>query len=111
MKLELRNWVAKVNSYLLGGIVPDYANAVAITSLPYTAPSFGIVMYVVGDGSISGARNLTINGIEVGIARNMTNGSASTITAVVGKGDIVSGTYGVWGAMRFIPYKFGGGTT
>lgn len=104
MKLDLKELIKKM---ILAGLVPDYAHPVGISSLPYTAPSFGIVMYVVGDGSIAGGRNLIVNGQEVGLFQTIANGGRGTITAIVSKGDIVSSTYSIWGTMRFIPYKLG----
>lgn len=111
MKLDLKELLAKITVLASGGLVPDYAHVTEVTALPYTAPSYGIIMYVVGDGSSVGARDLTVNGTQVGVAYSSVGGglgSISTITAVVGKGDIVSGSYGIWGHMRFIPYKLGG---
>lgn len=88
------------------GIVPNYSGVISLSSLPYTAPSYGIVMYAVGDGANAGARDLIVNGTVVGLAK-ASNGEISTITALVAKGDIISGSYGIWGTMRFIPYTMG----
>lgn len=102
---DLTNILNEVLPPNIAGIVPDYGSAVRITSLPYTAPSFGIVMYAVGDGGGTGVRDLLINGTQVALVRNV-NGEISTVTAFVSKGDIVSGAYGIWGTMRFVPYSF-----
>ena len=107
MIAKLKELLAKtLQSILWGGLIPDYAHYITIGGLPYTAPSFGIVMYEVGDGASAGFRNLLINGADVGWFQSPTNGGRGTITAIVKKGDIVSGTYGIWGVMRFIPYKW-----
>lgn len=88
------------------GIVPNYSGVTSLSSLPYTAPSYGIVMYAVGDGANAGVRDLIVNDTVVGLAK-ASNGEISTITALVAKGDIISGSYGIWGTMRFIPYTMG----
>ncbi len=114
MKLDLKELIGKlINSPIVP--LPDYTNVSEVTALPYTAPNNGIIMYVVGDGSAIGARDLFINGTQVAVAYSSLGGglaSVSTITAAVAKGDIISGTYAIWGHMRFIPYKYvGGGST
>ena len=86
------------------GLKLDYAHCVTITALPYTVQGFGVIMYAVGDGSVAGARNLIINGQEVGWFQTPASGGRGTITAFVSSGDIVNGTYSIWGTMRFIPY-------
>lgn len=86
------------------GITPDYARAVTISSLPYTAPDYGIIIYKIGDGTNAGERDLIINGVEVARAR-ATAGVVSTTTIFVSKGDTVSGGLGIWGYMKFIPCR------
>lgn len=87
-----------------GGLSPDYANYETVTTLPYSVPQDGIIMYAVGDGDGAGTRDLLINGSQFGLVKNPAGG-ISTITAMVSAGDTVSGTYGIWGTMRFIPFK------
>ena len=88
----------------IAGITPDYGSAVSIASLPYTAPNFGIIIYTIGDGTNAGERNLTVNGVEVARARCISGGT-TTVTALVSKEDTVSGALGIWGTMRFVPYR------
>ena len=83
---------------------PDYGNVQTVSALPYTALKAGIIMYAVGNGADPGSRDLIINGTQVGLSASK-NGEISTITAIVAAGDTVSGTYGIWGTMRFIPFK------
>jgi phage-related protein len=87
-----------------GGLSPDYANYETVTTLPYSVSQDGIIMYAVGDGSGAGTRDLLINGSQFGLVKNPVGG-ISTITAMVSAGDTVGGTYGIWGTMRFIPFK------
>ena len=101
---DLTNILNEVLPLNIVGITPDYGSAVSITSLPYTAPGFGIVIYTIGDGTNSGERNLTVNGVEIARARGV-SGETTTVTALVSAGDIVSGTLGIWGTMRFVPYS------
>lgn len=87
-----------------GGLVPDYSNVSSISSLPYNVTRPGVIMYAVGDGDGAGTRDLLINNSQIGLVKNPAGG-ISTITAMVSAGDTVSGTYGIWGTMRFIPFK------
>lgn len=87
-----------------GGLVPDYSNFSIVSSLPYNVTRPGVIMYAVGNGADPGSRDLIINGTQVGLSTSK-NGEISTITAIVAAGDTVSGTYGIWGTMRFIPFK------
>lgn len=89
---------------------PDWANAVDITTLPFTAPDDGTLVLIVGNTSSYGGRNFYIDDIKVGEFQSTSNsvGSMSTLTFPICKGQILTskGEYAaVWGSYKFVPWK------
>lgn len=89
---------------------PDWANAVTITALPFTAPDDGTLVLTVGTTSAYGGRNFYIDDIKVGEYQSTVNsvGSISTLTFPICKGQVLSskGAYvAVWGTYKFVPWK------
>ena len=89
---------------------PDWANAVEITALPFTAPDDGTLVLIVGTTSAYGGRHFYIDDIKVGEYQSTSNsvGSISTLTFPICKGQVLSskGAYAtVWGSYKFVPWK------
>ena len=89
---------------------PDWANAVEITTLPFTAPDDGTLVLTVGTQGVYGGRNFYIDDIKVGEYQSTSNsvGSISTLTFPICKGQVLSskGSYtAVWGCYKFVPWK------
>ena len=89
---------------------PDWANAVEITTLPFTAPDDGTLVLIVGTTTAYGGRNFYIDDIKVGEYQSTNNsvGSISTLTFPICKGQVLSskGSYtAVWGSYKFVPWK------
>ena len=89
---------------------PDWANAVEITALPFTAPDDGTLVLIVGSTTAYGGRNFYIDDIKVGEYQSTSNsvGSMSTLTFPICKGQVLSGkgSYtAVWGSYKFVPWK------
>lgn len=85
-------------------MIPDYSNRQEIMSVPFTAPTAGIVNYIMGDGSGAGARTITINNTAIAWAF-ISAGERTTMTAIVGEGDILDITPNQWGNAYFFPLK------
>ena len=89
---------------------PDWANAVEITTVPFTAPDDGTLVLIVGTTTAYGGRNFYIDDIKVGEYQSTSNsvGSISTLTFPICKGQVLSskGAYNaVWGSYKFVPWK------
>ena len=96
--------INNLNSNLMNiKYLPDYNNAISITSQTYTLPSDGIIAIITGDGKNMGARTYYINGVVVA-HNSVTEGWVSS-TIIGSKGDIFSIDYSVWGSCTFIPFK------
>lgn len=78
---------------------PDWSRAIAITSLPYTAPEDGMIVGFNGYGTPT---DLSINNVTV--SRGIDGSDYNQIQCPVAKGDILSGTYGT-ASLKFVPYK------
>lgn len=85
-------------------MIPDYSNRQEIMSVPFTAPTEGIVNYIMGDGSAAGARTITVNGTAIAWA-TVSAGERATMTAIVGKNDVLNITPNSWGNAYFFPFK------
>lgn len=84
----------------------DYAHAISILSLPYTAPSRGVA-YLTVQVSGAGMRVFSVNDVEVARASCIPydNGYyGTTATILMEKGDILSSPYSVAGTYKFVPY-------
>ena len=96
--------INNLNSNLMNiKYLPDYNNAISITSQTYTLPSDGIIAIITGDGKNMGARTYYMNGVVVA-HNSVTEGWVSS-TIIGSKGDIFSIDYSVWGSCTFIPFK------
>ena len=96
--------INNLNSNLMNiKYLPDYNNAISITSQTYTLPSDGIIAIITGDGKNMGARTYYMNGVVV--ARNSVTEGWVSSTIIGSKGDIFSIDYSVWGSCTFIPFK------
>ena len=80
-------------------MVPDYSSMIAVSSVPYTAPSNG---YFLTRASGSAACNVVINGYD--ISNGNQAGAPSSVMIPVAKGDIITAMSGNLGA-NFIPAK------
>lgn len=85
-------------------MTPDYSNRQTVSSVPFTAPSAGVINYIVGDGVNGGSRGITINGTLVATA-NLEATRRATLTAIVEKGDVLTIVNGKWGDIFFFPFK------
>lgn len=85
---------------------PDWANAVEITALPFTAPDDGTLVFTIGTGGY-GTRYFYIDDIKVGEYQLTANsaGSISTLTFLICKGQVLSSNANVWGTYKFVPWK------
>ena len=96
--------INNLNSNLMNiKYLPDYNNAISITSQTYTLPSDGIIAIITGDGKNMGGRTYYMNGVVVA-HNSVTEGWVSS-TIIGSKGDIFSIDYSVWGSCTFIPFK------
>ena len=96
--------INNLNSNLMNiKYLPDYNNAISITSQTYTLPSDGIIAIITGDGKNMGARTYYMNGVVVA-HNSVTEGWVSS-TIIGSKGDIFSIDHSVWGSCTFIPFK------
>ena len=96
--------INNLNSNLMNiKYLPDYNNAISITSQTYTLPSDGIIAIITGDGKNMGARTYYMNGVVVA-HNSVTEGWVSS-TIIGSKGDIFSIDYSVWRSCTFIPFK------
>lgn len=84
-------------------MIPDYSAPQTVSSTPFTAPTAGIISYIVGDGN-AGARGITINGTAVASA-SLVSGVRTTLTAIMDEGDILNIPNGKWGDLYFFPFK------
>ena len=86
---------------------PDWANAVEITTVPFTAPDDGTLVLIVGTTTAYGGRNFYIDDIKVGEYQSTSNsvGSISTLTFPICKGQVLSSEGAVWGSYKFVPWK------
>jgi len=84
---------------------PDWANAVAISALPFTAPEDGTLVLTIGATSAYGNRIFYIDGIEVGKFASTNIGHISTLTFPICKGQVLTSDSGVWGSYKFVPWK------
>lgn len=85
-------------------MIPDYSNRQEISSVPFTAPTEGIVNYIMGDGAAGGARTITVNDTAIAWA-HISAGERTTMTAIVGKNDVLNITPSYWGNAYFFPFK------
>lgn len=91
----------------------DWANAVEITAVPFTAPDDGTLVLTVGTPGVYGGRNFYIDDIKVGEYQSTSNsvGSMSTLTFPICKGQVLSskGNFtNVWGSYKFVPFEDSG---
>lgn len=104
--LDLSNAVSNASTVaketVVGWGMPDYSAGISIgSSLPYTAPSAGVVLMI--SGYQTGAGQLEVNGIQAGyeIGASQVQG---TSYAFPSKGDIIT-VSGAAAAITFFPMK------
>lgn len=96
-QVELYGMYEKYRKQTLSDMMPDYSNAITISS-PYTAPSSGVITW-----QNSATTNCTVNGTTVYIGGN-DNSNEGFVFLPVCEDDLVAFTVDS-GVPRFIPFK------
>lgn len=91
---------------ILNALMPDYANAVSISTSSYTAPSAGYIFIYGAIGETNTSQKISINGTEISQYTGWTGSWAGTpvnITLMVSAGDEVTGMS--YSTRKFVPCK------
>ena len=98
--VDLTNTSAALSGNFLSKLMPDYDNAITITSVPYTAPCAGVCDICVSGSDIV----ITVNGVNVARDGIYVQGSSSRI--IVDKNDIITTANGALDTVSSYPSKF-----
>jgi hypothetical protein len=88
--------------------IPDWANAIPVSTLTYTMPADGMLVGAWWEASTSNTGNeLKINGIKISQNKANDHQALGTVQVVVHAGDsmVISGASSVSVAMHFVPWK------
>lgn len=98
--LDLTNTSASLSNSFISKLMPDYANAITISSMPYTAPCAGVC-----DISVSGSDiQILVNNVIVARDGIYQQGSSSRI--FLDKNDVITTSNGALDTVSNYPSKF-----
>lgn len=104
--------VMVTDDYDAGHPHPNWAAAVAITALPYTAPADGMIVGFLTTGVSNTMDYVYVNNVKVALTRRASQNSdyrTASIQCVVSKGDILTASFtpkgGTEDSLNFVPWK------